>query len=237
MAHAPTPLLLQVSKREWTRVLVACVVAIHLLNIPAVLFRFVWQFPGSDYYVAFFGVSGEGKLPTFYSGLTFLAAAALLGLIWAHERRQQAPFRWYWAALAVIFVLLAMDEMLSLHEFATDIIRSRLHIEGGWFYNAWVIPAGVVLVLLGVTFFRFVLHLPGRTRMLFVLAGAVFVSGAVGLEMAGGAYVSARGFDLAYGVLASVEEVLEMAGIVVMLYALLDHLERHAPQTLLHVVD
>jgi hypothetical protein len=236
-AAAPTPMLLQVSKRQWTRLLVGCVVALHLLNIPAVLFRFVWPLPGTSYYVAFFGVSGEGKLPTFYSGLTLLAAAALLGLIWAHERRQHGPFRWHWAALAVIFLLMAMDEMLSLHEVATDVIRSRLHIEDGWFYNAWVIPAGVVLGLLSVTFFRFVVHLPARTRMLFLFAGGVFVSGAVGLEMAGGAYVSAHGYDLAYGALASVEEVLEMAGIVVMLYALMDHLERHAPQTLLRVVD
>jgi hypothetical protein len=232
----PTPLLLEVSKRQWTRLLVSCVVVLHLLNIPAVLFRFVWSLPGSSYYVAFFGVSGEGKLPTFYSGLTFLAAAALLGLIWAHERRRHGPFRWHWAALAVIFVLLAMDEMLELHELASDIVRSRLQIEDGWFYNAWVIPAGVVLLFLSVLFLRFVMHLPARTRTLFIVAGAVFVSGAVGLEMAGGAYASVNGQDLTYGVIASVEEVLEMAGIVVMLYALVDHIERHAPQTLLRVV-
>jgi hypothetical protein len=236
-AAAQTPMLLQVSKRQWTRVLVGCVVGLHLLNIPAVLFRYVWPLPGTSYYVAFFGVSSEGKLPTFYSGLTLLAAAALLGLIWAHERRQHGPFRWHWAALAVIFVLLAMDEMLSIHEATTEVIRSRLHIVDGWFYNAWVIPAVVVLALAAVTFFRFVVHLPARTRVLFLIAGAVYISGAVVLEMAGGAYASIHGNDLAYGVLASAEEVLEMAGIVVMLFALMDHLERHAPQTLLRVVD
>jgi hypothetical protein len=236
-AAADAPMLLQVSKREWTRVLVGCVVGLHLLNIPAVLFRYVWPLPGSSYYVEFFAVSGEGKLPTFYSGLTLLAVAALLGLVWVHERRRHGPFRWHWAALAVIFVALAMDEMLALHEVASDFIRSRLHIEEGWFYNAWVIPAGVALGLVALVFFRFLVHLPARTRVLFLLAGAVYVSGAVVLEMAGGAYASVNSYDLAYGVLASVEEVLEMAGIVVMLYAIMDHLERHAPQTLLRVVD
>lgn len=233
----PTPMLLRTSKRRWTRVLVGCVVALHLLNIPAVLFRFVWPLPGTSYYVAMFGVSGEGKIPTFYSGLTLLAAAALLGLISEHERRKHAPFGWHWAALAMIFLLLAMDEMLAIHEMATDVIRSRLHIETGWLYHAWVIPAGVVLGLLAVTFFRFLMRLPARTRMLFLVAGAVYVSGAVVLEMAGGAYASVRGYDLAYGALASVEEVLEMTGMVVMLYAIMDYLERHEPQTLLSVVD
>jgi len=64
-----------------------------------------------------------------------------------------------------------------------------------------------------------IVSLPARTRTLFLIAGAVYVSGAVVLEMAGGAYASTHGTDLAYGALASVEEVLEMAGIVVMLYA------------------
>jgi hypothetical protein len=236
-APSPTPILLQVSKRQWTRVLVGCVVVLHLLNIPAVLFRFVWPLPGTHYYVEFFGVSAEGKLPTFYSGLTLLAVAALLALIWAHERRRHGPLRWYWAALSLIFVVLAMDELLSIHEATTELIRSRLHIADGWFYNAWVIPAVVVLAFLALTFFRFLVRLPARTRTLFVLAGAVFVSGAVGFEMIGGAYASVNGDDLGYGVLASVEEVLEMSGIVVMLYALLDHLERQAPQTLFRVVD
>jgi len=235
-AAATTPLLLQVSKHQWTRVLVGCVVGLHLLNIPAVLFRFVWPLPGTHYYVEFFGVSSEGKLPTFYSGLSLLAVAALLGLIWAHERRQHGPLRRYWALLALIFVVLAMDEMLSIHEATTEVIRSRLHIENGWFYNAWVIPGGVALALVAVTSVRVLVRLPARTRTFVLIAGAVYVSGAVVLEMAGGAYASTHGTDLAYGALASVEEMLEMAGIVVMLYALMDHLERHAPQALFRVV-
>lgn len=237
VATAPDPVLVHVSKRRWTRLLVSCVVVLHLMNIPAVLFRYVWSLPGTSYYVAFLGVSGEGKLPTFYSGLTLLAAAALLGLIWLHERRQHGAFRWHWAALALIFVLLAMDEMLSIHEMTTDVIRSRLDIRAGWLYHAWVIPAGVVLGLLSVAFVRFVMRLPARTRKYLLLAGAVYVSGAVLLEMAGGAYASVRGYDLAYGAIASVEEVLEMTGIVVLLYGLMDHLERHCPQTHVRVVE
>ncbi len=37
----------------------------------------------------------------------------------------------------------------------------------------------------------------------------------------------AHGFDLIYGIIASVEEIFEMAGIVIFIYALLDYLQTH----------
>lgn len=234
-AQPPAPVVLRFSKRRVMLVLALCVVVLHLLNVPAVLFRHVSSLPGTDYYVTLFSVSSEGKIPTFYSGLTLLFAAGLFGVQWTHERHQHSRLRWYWAALAVIFVLLAMDELLSVHEMATNVLRSRLGIEEGWLYHAWVIPAGVVLVVVAVVFVPFLRHLPARTRGLLLVAGAIYLSGAVVLEMAGGAHASANGYDLAYGALATIEEVLEMTGILVLLYVLLDHVERYAARTLLHV--
>lgn len=225
-----------ISKPRTTRLLVATVAALHVLNIPAVLFRYVWPSDWARHYIAFFGVSGEGKLPTFYSGLTLLAAAALLGLIAAHERQRGGRFNRHWAALALIFILMAMDEMVSIHELSTGTLRLHLGITGGPLYHAWVVPAVVFLVFMAAAYFRFLLALPGRSRTLFLIAGALYVGGALGMEMAGGAYLAARGQDLTYGVLASLEEVLEMAGIVVFLYGLMDHLERHAPASRIRVV-
>ncbi|HKU71813.1 MAG TPA: hypothetical protein VJQ51_13345, partial [Burkholderiales bacterium] len=73
------------SKGGATRFLIAAVIVLHLLNVPAVAFQYVWPWEGARHYIAFFSVSGEGKLPTFYSGVTLLIAAALLGLISARE--------------------------------------------------------------------------------------------------------------------------------------------------------
>ena len=225
---------IEISKSGVTRTLIATVVALHLLNIPAVLFHYAWRWEGARHYVAFFSVAGEGKLPTFYSGVTLLAAAALLGLIAAHAR--SGGFRFHWAGLGVIFALMAMDEMVSIHELSSGVLRSFLGITGGPLYHAWVLPAIFFLVFLALAYFRFLAALPARSCVLFVTAGVIYIAGVLGMEMAGSAYVAAHGQDLAYGVLATVEEVLEMSGIVVFLYGLMDHLERHAPESSIRIV-
>ena len=226
---------IEISKNGVTRTLVAMVVALHLLNIPAVIFRYAWPWEGARHYIAFFSVASEGKLPTFYSGVTLLAAAVLLGLIAAHAR-SRSGFHLHWAGLGVIFALMAMDEMVAIHELSSGVLRSYLGITGGPLYHAWVIPAIAFLVFLALAYFRFLAALPARSRALFVAAGAIYVAGALGLEMAGSAYTAAYGQDLAYGVLSTVEEVLEMSGIVVFLYGLMDHLEHHAPESSIRIV-
>jgi hypothetical protein len=58
-----------------------------------------------------------------------------------------------------------------------------------------------------------------------VLAGLVFVGGAVGLEALGGWYVDRFGREEpGYGLLVTVEELLEMLGVAAFIYAVLRHL-------------
>ena len=65
------------------------------------------------------------------------------------------------------------------------------------------------------------------SRRLFLIAGITYISGVLGMEMVGGAYVSQYGKTLTYGIIGSFEELLEMSGILVMIYALLDYLSVH----------
>ena len=221
---------LTLSARRVGRALAACVIGIHLLNLPAVVFRYLWPSRLGEAYAAFFGVSSEGRLPTFYSGVTLLGAAMLLGVIAVHARRGGARFARHWAGLAAIFVLMAADEMLVIHELSIGPIRRLLGITSGPLLFAWVVPALAFVAAFGGVYLRFVLALPARSRNLIVLAGLVYVGGALGLELASGLYVSARGHDLGYGVLSTIEEVAEMCGIAVLLYALVDYLARDVPQ-------
>ena len=212
------------------RALAACVIGIHVLNVPAVVFRYLWPSRAGEAYATFFGVSSEGRLPTFYSGVTLLGAAMLLGIIAAQARRGGDRFGRHWAGLAAIFVLMAADEMLVIHELSIGPMRRLFGITSGPLLFAWVIPALAFVAGVGAVYLRFVIALPARSRSLIVLAGLVYVGGALGLELASGLYVSARGQDLGYGVLSSIEEVAEMTGIAVLLYALVDYLARDCPQ-------
>jgi hypothetical protein len=64
--------------------------------------------------------------------------------------------------------------------------------------------------------------------VLFVLAAALYVGGALGTEMVEAVYVEAHGRGtLAREAICCVEELLEMLGVVVFAYALLDYLRKH----------
>ena len=158
--------------------------------------------------------------------MSLLICAALLFVI-AQARRVRGRPDWRpWLGLAVLFVLLSLDEMASLHEMASGTLRRLFHLEGA-FYFAWVLPAGVGLILLGLLYVRFLWRLPSRTRSLFLAAALLYVGGALGMELVGGALVTQYGFhDIRYFWAATVEEFCEMMGVVVFIFALLDYLRR-----------
>jgi uncharacterized membrane protein len=57
---------------------------------------------------------------------------------------------------------------------------------------------------------------------LFFLSAGLFLAGTLGLEMAGGRYVEMHGNGtFTYALIATVEETLELIGLVVFLYALM----------------
>jgi hypothetical protein len=83
----------------------------------------------------------------------------------------------------------------------------------------------VAIFVLG--YYRFLMLLPRRTRSLFIAAGTIFVGGALGVEAVSGMQASLHGQqNLTYHAIITAEELFEMAGIVVFVYALLDYIGR-----------
>ena len=73
----------------------------------------------------------------------------------------------------------------------------------------------------------FLRRLPADTRRRFLVAGFIYVSGSLGLEMLGGNYEFVQGKrDLAFGLLGVAEETCEMLGTILFLRALLLYLSR-----------
>jgi hypothetical protein len=215
------------SKVDVLRAHVALVVSIHCVNAVTLWLRYVSEdFPGRDTFVQFFSVSSEGKFPTWFSGVTLVACGLLLALIGWAKYRNRDTYRMHWLLLSAIFFYISFDEVTSVHEEVGPILGDALGVTGA-VLSGWVVPASICIVVLGLVYVRFLLRLPPRSRLLFLIAGSVYVAGALGLEFVGNAYVGANGRDLGYGIIATIEEVLEMGGIVVFVYALLDYLEAH----------
>ena len=89
---------------------------------------------------------------------------------------------------------------------------------GGLLYFAWVIPAALLLVVFAVLYFSFLVDLPARTRRLFLIAGGVYVGGALGLEILGSYMATRFGREsIPYEAAVVVEEFCEMVGVVIFL--------------------
>ncbi|PAW68216.1 MAG: hypothetical protein B9S34_03160 [Opitutia bacterium Tous-C1TDCM] len=170
----------------------------------------------------------ENNLPTFFATLLLLLAAGLLATIARLERRRRAVGAWNWIVLATGFLVMSADEAISLHERLNEPIRRLLSGSGGrhgWLFFAWTIPGLAVVTTLGLVFLKFLFRLPARISRAFVLGGTLYVSGIIGMELICGRYAEIHGvFNLTYSLLATVEESLEMAGVIVFVRALLVYL-------------
>ena len=175
----------------------------------------------------FLSVRGEGTLPATFSGGLLLFAAVLLYVIGFTKRAGSTRFSKHWLGLAVMFTYLAIDELAGIHELFTFVgwMGARLGWSGayrGAVRNPWVIVGIVAVISVGFVFRRFVRSLPRRTGRYFLLAATLYVAGAIGGEMLGSlVYGSATIY--APVVVGHIEEGLEMAGVVVFIYALLDY--------------
>lgn len=176
--------------------------------------------------VFFLSVDAEQNLPTFFSILLLLIATALLAIIALFKKVQGASYAVYWAILSVGFLLMAVDEATSIHEKLHEPMSRLLGDDRpAVFYFAWVVPAIVFVFVAGLFFLKFLLRLPAKTRFLFFLAGFLYVGGAIVLELIGSLFAFTYGLR-SWTLIVSyhVEECLEMAGVIIFIFALLRYL-------------
>lgn len=173
-------------------------------------------------FIELFSLDAENNVPTWFSSTLLMACATLLAIIGLVTRRAKARHGVYWLSLAAIFVYLSIDEASSIHEHRG---APGVGDVGGVFFFEWVIPGIIAVVIVAAAFSRFVRDLPRRTGLLFVIAGGIYVFGALGFELIGGRHADRFGQDNAtYGLITSFEEITEMLGLAVFLFALYWHL-------------
>ena len=177
-----------------------------------------------NHYGYLFDLSRETNIPTWFSVVQIFLVAVVLAIAAITEYTRFEPSAAWWG-LCAIFTYMSLDEATDMHGLwrtgMTDYVMPGTNSA----HFAWIIPGIIIVLVIAIIYLRWILSLPSRTRMLFITAGVVFVSGGLVLEGVG-AYIADESFmNTSYLIVATAEEALEMLGILIMLYAVLLHLE------------
>lgn len=169
--------------------------------------------------VRFFHFDEESNLPTWFSSVLALIGAALFSVLWRRfplgGRRAHA-----WLLLSFCFVYISIDEVGLIHEQLIVPVREQFGMSGP-LYFAWVVPYGLAVLILAMAFVPFVRRLDSGDRGRFITAAVVYLTGALGGDLIGGwLYESLEGQrTLAYDLVTTCEETLEMAGLILLIRA------------------
>lgn len=210
----------------WVAGIAAALAAIH---VALQLLRFIGHHDYVWGLTPLFDLDLEGNIPTLFQTLLLLACAGLLAHIATVERQRGGRHAWPWTILATGFLFMAVDEFAKIHELVDAPMQALLGDRAsGWLLYTWVVPYALIVLGLGLYFLRFLRDLPRATAIRFVVAGAVYVGAALGIEFLEGAHAQVHGEQSAgYVVLTTIQEILEMTGLVLFMDALLRHIHEH----------
>lgn len=153
-----------------------------------------------------------------YFGMFFMALAAYVLFLVARFKKSVEKLLWVVTAWVVFF--------LSLDDLAAVLQKSNAYfgIENGpkSYFPVTEIIVAIIFVVLLLALWR---QLDGRTRWLFSAFALTYFAGAIGKELTLGANK-----ELSSALFISLEQALEYAGEILLVYALLHHLSMTTAQ-------
>lgn len=218
-------------RRKSSLVILGIIILLLLLNIGSYLHLLYYDLEPESFFFRKLNFDSERNLPTIFSGILHFTASYLLGTI-GISRLIINNKKWFWAVLSFLFFFLGVDEILSIHEKVSGNIKA-LEEMGTFLYN-WVVVYSLGTLILASVILKPLLSLPRRIYYRFILAGIIFIFGAIVLESIAVNFVFQR--ELASEnvttepiifVLATFEELFEMLGVALFIDTLLYFLEKY----------
>lgn len=229
----------RVNPKRILKILLGITFSLAILNLIAMYLRF---FPERyqvysllhefflDIYIDRFIMNTEMNFPTYFATFQLLAASILFFIIAAWKKTEKDKYRHHWKGLAFLLLLFSVDEFTAMHERLEKLFKD-LPDFNGLFYFKWVIPGIAFLFLFGLLYLMFFFHLEKKYKILFLSSAVLFFGGALGFEIIGGRFANyndTRNFT--FYMLATIEEILELGGIALLIYSLLDYIKKHTPE-------
>ena len=188
-----------------------------------------------------FDMTEENSIPNFFSALVLMFTASIAAVIAILNRKQGSNLWLSWCCAASAIAFMGFDEGAMLHDRLSYIVQENVRTTS-IFYIGWTLPY-LLLVLVAVPAgWPLLRALPRLTAARLIQAAALFVVGALGMELMESALLERSlpaGVSLRHGLahatisadaamtidlMELVEETLEMIAVALALRALLLHL-------------
>ncbi len=197
-------------------------ISVFIFNLLVVFIKIKFDYIDSHGVMNLFDFDREANIPTLYSTFLLFICATLLFTIAKERKINESPY-FLWKLLGFVFLFLSVDEITMLHERIPEPLQ-RIFGSSGIMIFAWIVPYALAVILLGVLYLRFLIKLPKKTMLLFVISGGVYLLGAIVFEMLGGLESNSHGYiTLRYYILYTFEETFEMLGAILFIYSLLSY--------------
>lgn len=209
----------------WLFVISVCITLTHIL------LKYVSVVMYNDKHGFFFELSNrfnlndETSIPQWISHIYFLIIAGSAWLAGRLSADKNKKIVWY--IIAGVGVLMSMDDAATLHEFALQSIHNTFFLDTSpsLLSNAWLVLLPFVLLVLGWLAYLVFKTLPMRTALLFTLGGTVFLVGAIFVDSLANT-IPELDF-LNQGVLAAIEGGVQLLGLSLIIYTIVEYLEQH----------
>ena len=159
--------------------------ALILILLGAYLFFQILFFTrGSDYVFGIaplFDLADEAAIPTFVASAGLLATGGVAWLIACREI-PRSLLRRSWLFVAFCLVFMAFDEAAGLHDRLSEPMQHWLGTTG-IFYFGWLPVYILLTAVVGALCLPLAFALPRQTTLRLIVAGTIFIGGALGVEM------------------------------------------------------
>lgn len=161
----------------------------------------------------------------------FLICSILLACISRSKKLKESRFVNHWKVLAVVFFGLFFVKLIGIEATAFMFVRPS---SDSVTLPILTFAVAVVLIIIFLRFYaRFLFCLDRTTRRLFLVAGGTYLSGAIIMNtiskllwrLLGWVRYSSYGKALPYALAQTIEELIEMSGILVFIFVLLSYLQ------------
>lgn len=162
----------------------------------------------------------DSAIPTWIAAVILAASALAFTTRWMIARAAGEPEQHRWLGLALVFALLSIDEVGTIHEWVGSQMSDVFGEQEGLLRYQWIIVGAPLAAAVTAWYAPFVLRLEARARNLFLVGGSLFVGGAIVIEAFNGKLDDDGGAEtLRYRLQTGVEELAEFLGAVCFLAA------------------